>query len=63
MFAAANGLLILPASVLAGVLWDRYGPKPAFLMGTVFSTAALAVVLLSPQLRRKALSETDRANA
>jgi MFS family permease len=50
MFAAASGLLILPASVLAGALWDRFGPRPAFLLGTVFSTAALAVVLLSPAL-------------
>lgn len=57
IFAAANGLLILPASVLAGVLWDRYGPKPAFLLGTFFSAAALAVVLFSGQLRREALGD------
>lgn len=55
LFAAASGLLVLPASVIAGLLWDNYGPKPAFLLGTVFSTAALCVVALSPSLHRGVL--------
>jgi MFS family permease len=58
LFAAASGLLILPASVLAGWLWDRYGPKPAFLLGAVFATLALAVITLAPSLRGKALDHT-----
>ena len=51
LFAVASGALVLPASVLAGVLWDRYGPRPAFLLGAVLAAAALAVVALSPGLR------------
>ena len=52
IFAAASGVLVLPASVTAGLLWDRYGPKPAFLLGAVFAAAALAVILFAPSLRR-----------
>lgn len=52
IFAVANGLLILPASVLAGYLWDRYGPEPAFLLGAVCATAALAIIVVSPSLRQ-----------
>ena len=51
LFAIASGALVLPASVLAGVLWDRYGPRPAFLLGAIAEAAALAVVALSPGLR------------
>lgn len=58
LFAAASGLLVLPASILAGWLWDRYGPRPAFLLGTVFATLAVAVITLAPSLRPKALDST-----
>ena len=51
LFAAASGLLVLPASVSAGWLWDRYGPKPAFLLGAVLASVALAVVSFAPALR------------
>jgi MFS family permease len=50
--AAASGLLLLPASVIAGALWDAHGPRSAFLFGAITATAALAVVLLAPSLRR-----------
>jgi MFS family permease len=53
LIAAASGLLLLPASVIAGVLWDSFGPKPAFLFGSIAALAALAVVILSPSLRRQ----------
>jgi MFS family permease len=42
--AAASGLLTLPASVLAGTLWDRFGPGPAFLTGSVTALVALVVL-------------------
>jgi MFS family permease len=58
LFAAASGLLILPASVLAGWLWDRFGPQPAFLLGAVFATLAFAVIALAPSLRATALEPT-----
>lgn len=58
LLAAASGLLMLPASVLAGWLWDRYGPKPAFLLGAALSTVALGVIVLAPSLRSRALDVT-----
>lgn len=52
LHAAASGLLLLPASVLAGALYAAHGPRAAFLVGAVIATAALGVVALSPSLRR-----------
>ncbi|HEX3873816.1 MAG TPA: MFS transporter, partial [Solirubrobacteraceae bacterium] len=49
--AAASGLLLLPASVIAGALWDADGPRSAFLFGAIAATAALAVIVLAPSLR------------
>jgi MFS family permease len=49
--AAASGLLLLPASVLAGALWDAYGPRTSFLFGAGMALLALAVVALAPSLR------------
>jgi MFS family permease len=45
LMAAASGLLILPASVIAGALWDHYGPGAAFGFGSV--VAMLAIVVLA----------------
>ena len=45
LYATASGLLVLPAGVIAGSLWDRYGPTPPFLFGGV--VAALAALLLA----------------
>ncbi|HWH11281.1 MAG TPA: MFS transporter [Solirubrobacteraceae bacterium] len=50
--AAASGLLLLPASVIAGALWDADGPRSAFLFGAITAAAALAVVILAPSLRQ-----------
>jgi MFS family permease len=52
--AAAGGLLLLPASVIAGALWDASGPRAAFLFGAVTGTLALAIVALAPSLRAAA---------
>lgn len=49
--AAAGGLLLLPASVIAGVLWDSHGPQSAFLFGAITAAAALLVLALAPALR------------
>jgi MFS family permease len=51
--AAAGGLLLLPASVIAGALWDSGGPQPAFLFGAVTALLALLVVALAPSLRAR----------
>src|SRR6185312_10583127 len=49
--AAASGLLLLPASVIAGALWDGSGPRAAFLFGAAVAALALAVIALAPSLR------------
>jgi MFS family permease len=50
--AAASGLLLLPASVIAGALWDGSGPRAAFLFGAVAASVALLIVAAAPSLRR-----------
>ncbi|HVZ89741.1 MAG TPA: MFS transporter, partial [Polyangia bacterium] len=52
LYAAASGLLVLPASVIAGALWDHVGPGWAFGFGAVVAAVALAVVVISPSLRQ-----------
>jgi MFS family permease len=51
LMAAASGLLLLPASVIAGVLWDHYGAAAPFLFGAVTATVALVVLASSRSLR------------
>jgi MFS family permease len=41
IFNLASGIAMLLASVIAGVLWDRYGPAFTFLAGAAFSVTAL----------------------
>jgi len=36
-----------------GALWDRYGPRPAFLFGAGLAAAALAVVADAPGLQAR----------
>jgi MFS family permease len=55
--AAASGLLLLPASLIAGGLWDASGPKAAFLFGAITAAFALAIVALAPSLRGRSLGE------
>jgi MFS family permease len=57
LYAAAAGLLVLPASILAGALWDHIGPAWAFGFGAVTAGVALAVIVLSPALRKAATRE------
>jgi MFS-type transporter involved in bile tolerance (Atg22 family) len=40
VYAMATGLAALPASVIAGLLWQKVGPAAPFLYGA--ATAALA---------------------
>ena len=49
--AAASGLLLLPASVIAGGLWDTSGPRSAFLFGAITAAVALVIVAVAPSLR------------
>ena len=51
IFNAALGVAALPASVIAGLLWDWYGPSAPFLFGAALAVLATMGLLLIP-LRR-----------
>lgn len=46
LFNLASGVAMLVASVLAGVLWDRYGAAATFNAGALFAVIALALLML-----------------
>ncbi|MBI3280799.1 MAG: MFS transporter [Acidobacteria bacterium] len=50
--AALAGACALPASAIAGQLWQRLGPPAPFLYGAVMATASLAYLLLFVRGRR-----------
>jgi MFS family permease len=50
VFSLVTGLAMLPASLIAGALWDVAGPKATFLAGAAF--AVLALIGLMPLRRR-----------
>jgi MFS family permease len=52
LFNFASGLAMLIASVLAGALWDHYGPVATFLAGAGFTAVSLAGFLWLLRLRR-----------
>ncbi|MES2565151.1 MAG: MFS transporter [Pseudomonadota bacterium] len=45
-FNLVSGIAMLIASVLAGFLWDRFGPPATFLAGAGFAVAAFALFVL-----------------
>jgi MFS family permease len=45
-FNLVSGVAMLAASVLAGVLWDRFGPTGTFAAGAIFSLVALVGLAL-----------------
>ena len=53
IFNAALGVAALPASLLAGLLWDWYGPAAPFLAGAALSIAAVIGILILPLPARK----------
>lgn len=53
IYNTAIGLVTLPASFIAGVLWDRFNPAAPFYFGSALSLAALLLLALF-FLRRKA---------
>ncbi|MDQ7850842.1 MAG: MFS transporter [Armatimonadota bacterium] len=56
-FATATGLALLPASIIAGRMWDALGPAAPFFYGGAAATAALLLLLL---LRERPLAIRDR---
>src|SRR6185295_585505 len=54
LFNFAAGLAMLAASVMAGALWDQFGPGATFIAGAGISVVSLlGFVLLSQHLRRR----------
>ncbi len=52
VFNLVTGLALLAASVLAGVLWDRGGPRLTFLAGALLTAAAGLVAVVLHATRR-----------
>jgi len=48
----AYGMGLLPASLIFGVLWDRVGPRPAFLLNAALTTLAVAGLFFLPSDRK-----------
>jgi len=46
VFNLAGGIATLLASVIAGLLWDAYGPASTFLIGAAFAAIALCAFVL-----------------
>jgi MFS family permease len=53
LFNLASGIAMLAASVLAGALWDRYGPAQTFLAGAAFAATTLALLALQTARRTR----------
>jgi len=51
LFNFAGGIAALIASVIAGALWDAYGPAVTFLAGAGFTLVALMAFALSQRVR------------
>jgi len=45
MYSAFTGIALLPASLIFGVLWDRFGPAYSFYYGVILSLIAFTVFL------------------
>jgi MFS family permease len=46
VFNFTGGIAMLAASVVAGALWDAYGPAVTFVMGAIFTAVALAGLIV-----------------
>jgi MFS family permease len=55
VYHGAVGAALLPASLAAGLLWERVGPQAPFALGSLFAlAAAIAFVVLLPPGERPA---------
>src|SRR5262245_29200040 len=48
VFNVATGVTMLAASVIAGGLWDAFGPKMTFLAGAAFTAVSLIGLVIAP---------------
>jgi len=46
LHSTVTGIALLPASVIAGVLWNRFGAAVPFIFGAVMSLLAAGILLL-----------------
>ncbi|MDD2581290.1 MAG: MFS transporter [Desulfuromonadaceae bacterium] len=53
VFNLVNGIVLLASSVIAGSLWTAVGPAMTFYAGAVFSSAALAGLLMDVRRTRR----------
>jgi len=44
LYHSAVGFATLPASLMFGVFWAKFGPKPAFLVGALLAIAAILIL-------------------
>jgi MFS family permease len=51
---AVVGVLVLPASIIAGLLWDRLAPGAPFWFGAACAAVALALLVVGVRPRRRA---------
>jgi MFS family permease len=47
MLNLAIGIALLPASLMAGFLWQQISPEATFILGSVFAVSAIVVLLIS----------------
>jgi len=57
-FNGLTGFAALPANLLAGLAWDRYGPGSTFTVGAALAAAAFAALLLSQGTLRRSPAPT-----
>jgi MFS family permease len=57
VFNLVSGLALLAASVIAGGLWDAFGPKGTFVAGAIFAAFALAGLMMARRLDVPALED------
>jgi len=58
LFNLFSGVAMLAASIIAGILWDFYGPSATFIAGAGFTVLALAGLMV---VRRPSGSSVDGA--
>lgn len=53
LFHTVSGIMLLPASIIGGYLWDKTGPEATFLYGSLLSMLA-AIIFMLPSEKRPA---------
>jgi MFS family permease len=59
MFSLITGVALLAASLMAGQLWDHFGPPATFLAGATFASIGLIALLLQTKMQRPSGSPGD----